>query len=180
MCDQPSRSLPSACFIPKREEMDSAIITRGKAANFWKNSLFSLAHTHNSHGKTGYKILRFLSFKGSQSFFTFLEHHLHCTCWQEMGKLTDCTRSEVHAERSWAVFTLQPFIKITNCSLIINYCFKCCYLWLKCMVYSERQSFGKRSFRFFIKGGLVHWKDTFRQIWLQNWALLWCGLGQET
>ena len=27
------------------------------------------------------------------------------------------------------------------------------------MVYSEGQSFGKRSFQFFIKDGLVYWKD---------------------
>ena len=32
MCGQPSYSLPSACFTPKKEEMDSAIITRGKAS----------------------------------------------------------------------------------------------------------------------------------------------------
>ena len=160
--------------------MDSAIITRGKAANFRKNSLFSPAHTHNSHGKTSYKILQFLSFEGSQSFFSLPEHHMHCACWQEMGKLTDCARVLRCMQNEAELFTLQPFTKITNCSLIINYCFKCCYLWLKCMVYSERQSFGRRSFQFFIKGGLVPWKDTFRQIWLQNWALLWRGLGQVT
>lgn len=55
ICDQFSDSLLSAYLIYKEEERDSASIHKGKSCYLWKNSLVSLAHTHNSHSITSYK-----------------------------------------------------------------------------------------------------------------------------